>query len=142
MLIMRRDAPLSTIGSQSSCSQSDRDATTFSGILQWGSLKIFTCLNMSPFDFSNRVRVSCILDSKFHVCVSKICTTSELLARQGIQTSTVLSTWLYNSQSWTFLLSLFNTVLRREPVGATCQYSSNACVKLISLESLKVSFPL
>ena len=45
---------------------------------------------------------ACFLASKFHVCISKICTTSELLVRLSFRTSTTL---LYNSKVGPFFSS-------------------------------------
>ena len=58
------------------------------------------------------VQVPGFLASKFNEIFSKLCTTSELLTRQSVRTSTIVPTLLYNSQSLAFLLALLIKTLR------------------------------
>ena len=58
---MWRDAPLSTKNFRSKCSQSDKDATSPPGVVLLGAARIFTCLNIGPFDLKYVVvQVPCV----------------------------------------------------------------------------------
>ena len=63
------------------------------------SEEIFTCLNTSALDLTSVVvQVPYFLASNFRACFKTICTTSELLEKTSMRTST----------DWTFLLTSFH----------------------------------
>ena len=92
LLVMWRDAPLSAIKPRFSCSQSDRDATTFSLVVLLGGRKNFHMNEPSPMPFCQH----------FPCLLHKNCTTSKLLVRQSMRTSTALSNSMYSSQGVNF----------------------------------------
>ena len=63
LLIMWRYAPLYSVNCRPSCSQTDQDARTFSGVvLLEGRKNYLTCLHISPFDFMfDMVQIPCSL---------------------------------------------------------------------------------
>ena len=68
------------------------------------SLELFCLMVGRNFHVKVLVQVPGFPASKFNEIFSKLCTTSELLTRQSVRTSTIVPTLLYSSQSLAFLL--------------------------------------